>query len=189
MFRKVCSSRFCGKNILKIRNCVNDILVQMGYEIQFPSAINVNKLREKLLMRTGHKVLSFQCTDAYDSHEVITKIHDALQDLSSGETLILVGYSLLTHLSVGLLYIISCAFNSLRLEICSDVGSKITLQKYSYSLKILKWFLDIKAASSDARMKGRSIVKVIPASFLYGKVQLLHSSSTSFFLRYVFIFF
>lgn len=167
MFRKVCSSRFCGKNILKIQNCVNDILVHMGYEIQFPSAMNINKLTEKLLTKTGHKILVFRYTDVYDSHEIISKIHDALQDLNSGETLILVGYSLLTHLSVGLLYIISCAFNSLKLEICSDLGSKITLQKYSYSLKILKWFLDIKAASSDAQMKGKSIVKVIPASFLY----------------------
>ena len=167
MFRKVRSSRFCGKSILRIRNCVDDILVRMGYEIEFPSAINVNKLTEKILLRPGHKVLTFQYTDAYDSHEIIAKIHDALQELNSGETLILVGYSLLTHLSVGLLYVMSCAFNSLRLEICSDVGSKVTLQKYSYSMKILKWFLDIKAASCDARTRGKSIVKVIPASFLY----------------------
>lgn len=167
-FRKVYSSRFCGASILKMQNSVDDILINMGYKIQFPSAENINALKEEILMQPEHKILIFEYTD-YNSHETLTKIDEVLQSFNGGETLVLVGYSLLTHFNVGLLYLISCAFNCLKIKFCNDMGSVIILEHYNHNLKILKRLIDIKIFSCDTTKNGKTIFGILPASFLYGK--------------------
>ncbi|XP_076626936.1 cap methyltransferase 2 [Colletes latitarsis] len=166
IFHKVYSSKFCDRNVLKIQNSVDDILSNMEYKIQFPSIKTLNKFKNET-RKTNYEILSFHYTDIYDSHEVITKICDALQNLTNEDTLILIGYSLLTHLNVGLLYLISCAFNSVELKLCKSMGLKISLNHYNYDLKILKQLLEIKTVSSNAQERGYAILEIIDASFLY----------------------
>lgn len=173
IFHRIYSSKFCDENILKIQNGVNDTLVNMGYKIQFPSAESINELKEKILVTPNRQILIFQYTDIYDSHEIIIKIYDALQELTNGNTLVLIGYSLLTHLSVGLLYLISSAFNSVKLQPCNNMGIKITLKHYNKNLKVLEYLIYIKTMSCNAQEKGNAIFEIINASSLYDKYKLL----------------
>ncbi|XP_076233203.1 cap-specific mRNA (nucleoside-2'-O-)-methyltransferase 2-like isoform X1 [Calliopsis andreniformis] len=166
-FQKVYNSRFCSESILKIQNGVDNILANIGYKMQFPTTESINTLTNETLTQSEYKTLIFHYTDSYDSYAIITQIYDALINLNSGETLVLIGYSLLTHLNVGLFYLLSYAFNCLKLKLCNDMGSIIILEHYNYNLKIVKHLLDINATSCDAQRKGKAIFGIIPASFLY----------------------
>ncbi|XP_053988812.1 cap-specific mRNA (nucleoside-2'-O-)-methyltransferase 2 [Hylaeus volcanicus] len=167
IFSKVYSSRFCCESVLNIQKGVNDILANMGCKIQYPSTESINELKKTILIKSKYKSLFFQYTDIYDSHEIIRKINNTLQNLSSGDHLILIGYSLLTHLSVGLFHLISCSFKSVKLKFCNNLGLKITLKHYNYNPKILKNLIDIETISCNAQEKGNSILEIIPVSFLY----------------------
>ncbi|KAF3424604.1 hypothetical protein E2986_09174 [Frieseomelitta varia] len=167
VFHKIGTSKFCNKIALKIKNGVDDILIKMNLKIQFPSIENIEKLRAEILCKPRHEVLIFDYTDIYDSHRIIIEIYDTLQKLDVGTTLVLIGYSLLTHLSIELLYLISCAFNSLTITICNDVGLKIILYHYNYNPKVLKFLNEINAASSEAQKQEKAILEIISPSVFY----------------------
>ena len=154
----------------------------MNLKIQFPSIENVEKLRAEILCKPRHEILIFNYTDIYDSHGIIIEIYDTLQKLDIGTTLVLIGYSLLTHLSIELLYLISCAFNSLAITICNDVGLKIILYHYNYNPKVLKFFNEINAASSEAQKQERAILEIIsPSVFYEGKKNYINSFQLQFY--------
>ncbi|XP_015438040.1 PREDICTED: cap-specific mRNA (nucleoside-2'-O-)-methyltransferase 2-like [Dufourea novaeangliae] len=166
LFRRIRSSGFCNDNVLKMQNSTDDILVNMGHNIQFPSTENINQLKE-VLNQSGHKLLIFQYTDDHDSHKIINKIYDAVQNLDIGDTLVLTGYSLLSYLNVGLLYVMRCTFESLKLNLCNKTGAKIILEHYNYNMKVLKYLMDVKAVSSSIQETGNAVIQIISPPFLY----------------------
>ncbi|XP_029040584.1 cap-specific mRNA (nucleoside-2'-O-)-methyltransferase 2 [Osmia bicornis bicornis] len=176
IFHRAYNSKFCSKSALKVRNGVDDILVEMGYKIQFPSTENIRKLENKIFTKPQHKILIFFYTDEYDSHEIISKIYDTMQHLNSGENLVLIGYSLLTYLNVGLLCLLSSAFSLLKIKACDDVGLKITLKNYNSNLKTLEFLHEIKTASLNIQKQGRAILEIIPVSVLYEGFDLCYSA-------------
>lgn len=139
----------------------------MGYKIQFPSTESIKKLENKIFTKPQHKILIFSYTDEYDSHEIISKIYDTMQQLNSGENLVLIGYSLLTYLNVGFLCLLSSAFSLLKIKACDDVGLKITLKDYNSNLKTLEFLHEIKTASLNIQKQGRAVLEIIPISVLY----------------------
>ncbi|KZC07331.1 FtsJ methyltransferase domain-containing protein 1 [Dufourea novaeangliae] len=167
LFHRICSSKFCNDNILNIQTSVHDILVDMGLNVQFPSIETINELRNDVLSQSGHQILIFQYTDVHDSHNIINKTYDAVQNLDLGDTLVLTGYSLLTYLNVGLLYLVSCAFETLKITLCGKTGAKITFEYYNNNMQVLKYLADIKAVSLSVQETGNSVLHVIPPLFLY----------------------
>lgn len=173
MFQRICSSKFCSKRLLKILNRVDDILVKMECKIQFPAIGSIDKLEAMVSHKPGHEILVFRYTDTYDSHKIISDIYDVLQELDSGATLVLIGYSLLTHLNIGLLYLLGCTFNSVKITACNDMGLKITLHHYNYNLRALKFLNEIKAASIEALKQEKAVLEIIPPLVLYKGKQFL----------------
>ncbi|XP_076654146.1 cap methyltransferase 2 isoform X2 [Halictus rubicundus] len=167
VFHRVYSSRFCSDDIFIIKTKIDDILTNMEYVIQYPPIKTVNKLKKKILCRSGHKILAFQFTDVYDTHKTINTIYDTIQSLDIGDTLVLVGYPLLTCFNVGLLYLISCTFDSITFQICTNIGSEITLEHYNDTKEILKHLSDVKAISSGVQGTGIAILQIFSAMFLY----------------------
>lgn len=176
MFHKIYNSKFCNKNALKILNGIDDILNKINLKIQFPSIESIENLKAKILCKPKHEILIFRYTDIYDGHEIITEIYDTLQKLEIGATLVLIGYSLFTHLSIELLYLISCAFNLLKITICNHVGLKITLHHYNYNPKILRFLNEIKAASFEAQKQEKAILEIISPSLFYKGCYLCYSA-------------
>ncbi|XP_076280088.1 cap-specific mRNA (nucleoside-2'-O-)-methyltransferase 2-like [Lasioglossum baleicum] len=166
-FHRVYSSRFCSDSIFVIKTKIDDILANMGHSIQYPPMKKVNKLKKKILCRPMHKILTFQFTNVYDTYKMINTIYDTIQSLDMGDTLVLVGYPLLTSFNVGLLYLISCTFNSVALQLRNGIGSEITLEYYNNSEEILKHLGDVKATSSNIQGTGSAILQIFPATFLY----------------------
>lgn len=175
IFHKICNSKFCSRTALKIKNGVDDILMKLGYKIQFPSTESITKLENEVPNKSQHKILVFSSTNKYDSHEIITKIYDAVQCLNSGETLTLIGYSLLTYLNVGLLYILNCTFNLLKVIASNDVGLVITLENYNSNFMALEFLQEIKTASFNIQKQGRAVLEIIPVSILYEGFNLCYS--------------
>ncbi|XP_017764342.1 PREDICTED: cap-specific mRNA (nucleoside-2'-O-)-methyltransferase 2 [Eufriesea mexicana] len=176
VFHKICNSKFCNKNALRIQNDINDAVDTLNYKIEFPSIESIENLKIKLLCKPKHEILIFRYTDIYDSHKIITEIYNILQHLDIGTTLVLIGYPLLTHLSIELLYLISCAFNSLEVEVCNYVGLKIKLYHYNYNHKVLYFLNEIKAASSEAYKQEKAILEIISPSILYEGCHLCYSA-------------
>ncbi|CAK9815631.1 Cap-specific mRNA (nucleoside-2'-O-)-methyltransferase 2 [Anthophora plagiata] len=175
-FHTICSSKFCSKYALKIKNGVDDLLIKINHKIEFPSVESIQELEAKILHKSNHKIVVFKYTDTYDNHKMITEIYDALQKLNNGTTLTLIGYSLFTHCSIGLLYIISCAFNSLKVTVHNDLGLKITLHHYNYNLKVLNFLNEINVASSEAQRQGNAILEIISPLSLYEGCNLCYSA-------------
>ncbi|XP_076484057.1 cap-specific mRNA (nucleoside-2'-O-)-methyltransferase 2 isoform X1 [Bombus vancouverensis nearcticus] len=176
VFHKIGSSKFCNRIALKIKNGVDDILIKMNFKIQFPSLESIEKVKNEMLCEPRHEVLIFQYTDIYDSHKIITEIYNTLQKLDIGATLVLFGYSLLTHLSIELLYLISYAFKSLKVTVCDDIGLKITLYHYNYNLKVLQFLSEINAASLEAQKQEKAILEIISSSAFYEGCNLCFSA-------------
>ncbi|CAL7946995.1 unnamed protein product [Xylocopa violacea] len=175
-FDKICSSKFCNKIALRVQNGVDDTLNKINREVQFPSAESISKLLDKIQRMQKHKTLIFRYTDAYDSHRIINEIYDTLHNLEDGTTLVLIGYSLLTHLSIELFYLISFAFNSLEIIVCNDVGLQIKLLHYKYNFKVLRFLNEIKAASSEAQRSGKAILGIMSPLVVYEERDLYYST-------------
>ncbi|XP_078045850.1 cap methyltransferase 2 [Augochlora pura] len=166
-FHRVLSSRLCKDGMLRIKTKVDDILASMGHKIEYPNIEKVNRLKERILNKRGHKILTFKYTDIYDSNKIIIDICEVLQSLDTEDTLVLVGYSLLTCLNVGLLHLLSCSFDSLTIQHSIDTGSVITLEYYRCNKEILKYFIDIKATSSNIKQAEIAVLQIIPPTTLY----------------------
>lgn len=167
IFRNVRNSKFANADVMHIKNKLDDLVLTLGWKTDFPLAECVGELERKILAEPDHLVLSFRYADPHDSHKTIVQISDAFENLETGQTLVLIGYSLFTHLNVGLLYLVGCAFDSLTIKICGNVGLQINLEKYSYNVKLLHRLNLIRMSSARALEKGDSLLEVIPVNYLY----------------------
>ncbi|XP_025995352.1 cap-specific mRNA (nucleoside-2'-O-)-methyltransferase 2 isoform X2 [Solenopsis invicta] len=169
-FNKVRSSRFCDLTILQILNKIDNVMQDMHSTVCFPPAEFTKELAQQI--DPSHEVLSFQFVQDYDSHQTIIKIYDRLEKLQSDQTLVLVGYSLLTQLNIGLLYLLGNFFENIIVEIHDNEGYRLKLQAYRRNEKVLNYFREILTASHNACKENMAIWSIIPVTVLYECDQL-----------------
>lgn len=148
-------------------NATVEIAQKIGFTGPIPSLENVKVfVHEK---GDADKVLNFEYTSLSDSHKLITEVYDALAGLEKNSNIIFVGYSLLSQLSIGLLYILAHTFDSLELRASDTMGCVITLKGNTADEKVSKYMREITNASSEAKRKGEAVLSVVPISTLCGK--------------------
>lgn len=140
----------------------------MRTTICFPPAKVTSELAQQI--DPSHEILNFQFVQDYDSHRTITKIYDRLEKLQSEQTLIFVGYSLLTQLNIGLLYLLGNLFSKIIVEIHDNEGYRLKLETYRRNEKVLNCLREILTASYNARQENMAIWSIIPMAVLYGKI-------------------
>lgn len=101
---------------------------------------------------------------------MIAEFYDRLEKFQTGQTLVLVGYSLLTQLNIGLLHLLSGFFDKINVEICDNEGYRIKLETYRRNDKVLNDLREILTASHNARKDNMTIWSIIPVTILYGKI-------------------
>lgn len=163
-FTEIRSSRFCEAKILYILNKMQN----MELIDRFPCT----KITEKhvQLINPNCEILSFQFARTYNSHRTIVEICNQLKKLRTEQTLILIDYPLLTHLTIGLLYILGNAFNKTTVNVHDNGGYHVKLETYRHNEKVLNQFNEISAASYNARKKNMAVWSVIPLALLCGKI-------------------
>lgn len=167
-FNKVRSSHFCDSRIQQMLNKIDDILrdtrsAMLYHALCFPSAEMIEEQR----IDPTHEMLCFQFVRNYDSHQTIADIYTRLKKLQIGQTLVFIGYSLLTQLNVGLLYLLGDLFDKITVEICDNEGYRIKLEKYRHDDKILSNLHEILTASTNILQENMTIWSIIPIAFLY----------------------
>lgn len=160
-FRKLYSSKFCYADALKIRNFIDDILEKLGHKIQFPC------LEEPTELPPKYSMLHFDPLQHYDPCIIIDKFLKELKTFKDGETLILLNYPLLTHFNVELLYLLGSTFNSLKIELCDNLGSKIILEHYNHQDKLIKDLVDIELISNDAKENEKIVLRLFPKPYVH----------------------
>lgn len=135
--------------------------------IHFPSAEVTRELAQQI--DSNHEILSFQFVH-YDSHQTIAKIYNRLKNLQPKQTLIFVGYSLLTQLNVGLLFLLGNFFDKIIVEVHHNEDYLLKLETYRCNEKVLNYLHKILTVSYNAHQENMAIWSIIPISILYGKI-------------------
>lgn len=167
LFNKVRSSRFCDSKILQILTKI-DHIVQKCTTVYFPSAEVAKELAQQI--DSNHEILSFQFAQDDNSHQTIFKIYDQLKKLQSKQTLIFIGYSLLTQLNVGLLFLLGNFFDKIIVKVNHNEGYCIILETYRCNEEILNYLHTILIASQNALQKNMTVWSIVPIKILYGKI-------------------
>ncbi|XP_071559620.1 cap-specific mRNA (nucleoside-2'-O-)-methyltransferase 2-like isoform X1 [Temnothorax nylanderi] len=165
LFNKVRSSRFCDLQILQILIKIDNVMQDMRTTVCFPPAEITREFAQQI--DRNHEILSFQFVQDYDSHRTIAEIYDRLEKLQSEQTLILVGYPLLTQLNIGLLYLLGNTFNKIIVEVHDNEGYRLKLETYRRNEKVLNCLREILTASYNARQENKAIWSIIPMKVLY----------------------
>lgn len=129
----------------------------------------------------NHEILSFQFAQDYDGHRTIAEIYDRLKKLQSEQTLIFVGYSLLTQLNIDLLCLLGNFFNKIIVEVHDNEGYRLRLETYRRNEKVLNCLHEILTASYNARQENMTIWSIIPITVLYkihGKIHVCINEKT-----------
>lgn len=134
----------------------------------FPPAEIMEKLEQQ--NNSDCQTLSFKFIDICDSHQIISNISNQLEKLQIGQTLILIGYCLLTQLNVNLLYILGNSFDNIIVEIHDNESYHIKLENYRHDKKVLNYLHEILKASCNTNRDNTRIWSVIPITVLYGKI-------------------
>ncbi|XP_011883276.1 PREDICTED: cap-specific mRNA (nucleoside-2'-O-)-methyltransferase 2 [Vollenhovia emeryi] len=162
MFDKVRSSRFCDSRVLQILINIDNVMQAMHTTVCFPPAEVTSEQIDP-----SHEIINFQFVQNYDSHRTIAEIYDRLEKLQSEQTLIFVGYSLLTQLNIGLLYLLGNFFKKIIVEVHDKEGYRLKLESYRRNEKVLNHFREILTASCNARQKNMAVWSIIPVTVLY----------------------
>lgn len=135
----------------------------------FPSNEDTHNLLQELHTTLNCKILCFQYTDIPCDSKIISRLCQLLQMLVYKDSLVLIGYSLLTRLNVSLLYLLSYTFHSIELQSHDKVGCLIILKNYKNDASILKIWEKINITENALRTEGKTILSLLPVSYLYGK--------------------
>ncbi|KAK2575014.1 hypothetical protein KPH14_008761 [Odynerus spinipes] len=166
-FHKIYNSRFCERRILNIKIDVEDILDKLRLKKHFPSDEDTDYLLQQICRTSDYKTLILRYTSIYDSSRIISKLWEQIQILSDGDSLVLIGYSLLTHLNVSLLYLLHYAFRILKLKPHDKVGCLIILKHYKNDADILRLWKKIISTENELRNEGKATLSFIPVTCLY----------------------
>ncbi|RLU27367.1 hypothetical protein DMN91_001169 [Ooceraea biroi] len=167
LFSKIRSSRFCDTRILQMLNTIDNVMQDTRSTVCFPPAEAITQLSTEQQNDPNYEILSFEFVHNYDSHRTITQVSDRLDKLQTGQTLILLGYSLLTQLNVGLLYLLSSSFEKIIIETCDNEGYRVKLETYRRNEKIINNLQEILAASHNARKENMAVWSIVPMMILY----------------------
>ncbi|XP_018361381.1 PREDICTED: cap-specific mRNA (nucleoside-2'-O-)-methyltransferase 2 [Trachymyrmex cornetzi] len=165
LFNKICSSHFCDSKITQILDKIDDVMQDMHTTVSFPPAEITTEFVQQI--DPSYEILSFQFVQNYDSHWIITEIYDRLEKLESEKTLVLIGYSLLTQLNIGLLYLLGNSFNKIIVEIHDNEGYRLKLENYRRNEKVLEYLDEILVASHNAYKQNMAVWSIIPITVLY----------------------
>jgi len=153
---------------VQILDKIDDVMQDMHITVCFPPAEITTEFVSQI--DPSYEILSFQFIQNYDSHRIIAEIYDRLEKLESEKTLVLIGYSLLTQLNIGLLYLLGNSFNKIIVEIHDNEGYRLKLENYRRNEKVLKYLDEILIASHNACKQNMAVWSIIPITVLYGKI-------------------
>jgi len=149
-------------------NGIDDIIQHLRTHLAAcfsPAEITTEVARQ---MSARHEILNleFNC----NSHRMIIEITNRLENLKIGQTLILIGYSLLTQFNVALLCLLENTFDTITIEIQNFRGYYIELKAYQHNEKVLNHLHEVLVASHQAHEKNMAIWSIMPITNLYGKI-------------------
>lgn len=170
LFNKLRSSRFCDSKILQILNRIDNIMRDMSATVCFPPAEITRDLAQQI--DPSHEILSFQFVQDHDGHRTIAEIYERLEKLESGRTLVFIGYSLLTQLNIGLLYLLGKSFNKITVEVNDEEGYRLKLETYRRNERVLNYLHEILVVSHNAREDNMAVWSIIPMTVLYEYEQI-----------------
>lgn len=146
----------------------------------FPSDEDTHNLSQELHATSNYKILCFQYTDIHCNSKIISRLCQLLQMLVYEDSLVLIGYSLLTRLNVSLLYLLNYTFYSVELQRHDKVGCLIILKNYKNDANILKIWNKINITENALRTEGKTILSLFPVSCLCGKIYYYNECSVYF---------
>lgn len=165
---------------LKIRNRVFDLLEKLGIDYN----CNHLELIRDFINETendetnNYKYLSFKESFHVNNNKTLNKINKKLKSISKGDSLVLIGYSLLTQLNVGVLYLLAHTFQSLGIIMNEKFGCIIILKYNLLIHSILECFKEVHKAIIKAEAVGETVLSVLPITKLCGKKYFLSCVSS-----------
>ncbi|XP_057328237.1 cap-specific mRNA (nucleoside-2'-O-)-methyltransferase 2 isoform X1 [Microplitis mediator] len=157
------NSKFCESQIFKIYDSVIEIMNTLELEWFYPDK------KSAMTFITNNKIinyLSFQYDLEFHNYNTAKKVYDMIIRLKEHETLVLIGYSLLTQFNVGILYLLSHTFEHVTMELISDLGCIIRLENYCVKNQTINKLKDILQAFNIAENNGQDIISVVPITTL-----------------------
>lgn len=166
-YERIETSKFSAGGILQMYNEVLKLGESLGYTGKIPAPEAVKEFQEE--HQSEKKVLNFEYTSPPDNHKLINRIYDALSNQEKDQSLFLLGYSMLSRLSVGLLYLLARSFESVEIEPSDKLGCIVTLRAYKEVEEVKKIFETILRASKAAEASGQVVLSVLPITTLCGE--------------------
>ncbi|KAK0179890.1 hypothetical protein PV327_005601 [Microctonus hyperodae] len=120
-YENIQSSKFCLPKIMRIFNSAFEIKNQLISSWQYPDDKVIGNLI-KSNTNDNNKYLVFHYTVKYDGFNVIEKIYSAITNLKLDQTLVLIGYSLLTQFNVGIIYFLAHTFKHVEMQFDNELG-------------------------------------------------------------------
>lgn len=172
-YRRIQSSKFATIKILRTQNRIFEIMDTINLSVDFPTKENaVQYLESKNYSGMPNiRVLQFQHTSEKNNYELIHKVHETLKNCVKGDDIVLIGYSLLSQLNVGLLNLLARFFVSLIFQPDSKVGYVVIL-KYYISDSEKESFEKLIEVAETAKSKNMMVLSVFSMLDLCGKEYL-----------------
>ncbi|XP_015599434.1 cap-specific mRNA (nucleoside-2'-O-)-methyltransferase 2 isoform X2 [Cephus cinctus] len=168
-FRKIQSSKYCAGEILKVLNATFEIAETLQLQLRLPTEKSVQEFCEKPNNEYSKNILHFQYTNTENGiNDLVAKIREKVLKLPKGESLVLIGYCLLTQFYVGLLYVISHNFEYLEFMIDPKLGCVIILKSNLAMDNVLEKLKEISLATETAKDNGNTVLSVLPVTELCG---------------------
>ncbi|XP_011299350.1 cap-specific mRNA (nucleoside-2'-O-)-methyltransferase 2 [Fopius arisanus] len=172
-YEKIQSSRFCFPRMLKNLISGFHVLDEFNLNLEFPEAAAKTEFIEKM-RREDKKVFSFSLTDKVDTN-LIEKIYEILESIEENDSIVLLGYCLLSQLNVGILYLLGHAFKTLEIEAENDLGVVVTLENFRNRKKMIDNFREIIEAANNARESNKIVISIFPISQLLCACEMYQS--------------
>ncbi|XP_063983407.1 cap-specific mRNA (nucleoside-2'-O-)-methyltransferase 2 [Diachasmimorpha longicaudata] len=163
-FEKVLSSRFCESIILGHLSFCFEQINGRRLKCEFPHVKPKNRFLEEM-QKENKRVYSFGYSPAVDPN-LIRKVNEIVESIEEGQTIILLEYSLLTQLNLGILYLLGHAFEKLVIQLRQDLGSVVTLNNARKPDKVREAFREIIEAFETAKANNKVIVSIFPITKL-----------------------
>lgn len=165
-YEKIQSSRFCVTKFLKTFNSTFEIKNELNIGWNYPDE-EISKKFIQELNDKDVKILAFQYTN-WMNNSLIHDVKNIIDSLKKNQTLILIGYSLLIQLNVGLLYLLAHTFDKCEMKTNDDVGCIITLRNFKEDKLIIDNLNKIYEESEKAQDNAQTVLSVIPIAKLCG---------------------
>ncbi|KAK0096668.1 hypothetical protein PV326_004747 [Microctonus aethiopoides] len=164
-YENIQSSKFCQPKVMRIYNSAFEIKNQLISNWQYPNDKAIGNLI-KINTNDNNKYLVFHYTVKYDGFNVIEKIYTAITNLKLDQTLVLIGYSLLSQFNVGIFYFLAHTFKHIEMQFDNELGCVITLYNYICLQSVIEYLKEIFDASIVAKNSDKIILSVLSVARL-----------------------